>query len=39
MPGRVIVGSDGIVRAVEVDPDYTVRPEPSAMLEVLDATD
>ncbi len=37
MPGRVIAGSDGIVRAVEVDPDYTVRPEPAAMLEVLDA--
>ena len=38
MPGRVIAASDGIVRAVEVDPDYTARPEPTAMLEALDAS-
>jgi peroxiredoxin len=28
MPGRIVVDSDGIVRAVDVDPDYTKRPEP-----------
>lgn len=32
LPGRIIVGADGIVRDVEVDPDYTVRPEPEATL-------
>ena len=35
MPGRIVVGADGIVRAVEVDPDYTVRPEPEATLAQL----
>ncbi len=33
MPARLVVGSDGIVRAVDVDPDYTVRPEPQKTLE------
>ena len=28
MPGRIVVDSDGIVRAVDVGPDYTKRPEP-----------
>ena len=28
MPGRIVVDGDGIVRAVDVDPDYTRRPEP-----------
>lgn len=37
MPGRIIVGADGIVRDVDVDPDYTVRPEPSATVAKLAA--
>lgn len=35
MPGRIVVDRQGIVRAVEVDPDYTVRPEPEATLEAV----
>ena len=29
MPGRFIVDRQGIVRNADVDPDYTIRPEPS----------
>ena len=32
MPGRIIVDSDGIVRSVDADPDYTKRPEPAKTL-------
>ena len=32
MPGRIVVDQHGVVRAVDVDPDYTVRPEPEATL-------
>ncbi len=35
MPGRFVVDAAGIVRAVDVDPDYTYRPEPEATLAVL----
>lgn len=28
MPARIVVDSDGIVQAVDADPDYTRRPEP-----------
>ena len=28
MPGRFVIDSQGIVRAVDVDPDYQNRPEP-----------
>ena len=28
MPGRLVVDRTGIVRVVDVDPDYTRRPEP-----------
>ena len=28
MPGRFVIDSRGIVRAVDVDPDYRYRPEP-----------
>ncbi len=37
MPGRIVVDARGIVRAVEVDPDYTVRPEPEATLAAVRA--
>ena len=35
MPGQIVVSSDGIVRATDVDPDYTARPEPSDTLAEL----
>ena len=35
MPGRIVIDKQGIVRSVEVDPDYTVRPEPEATLELV----
>ncbi len=35
MPGRFVIGQDGIIRYAEVNPDYTHRPEPSDMLPVL----
>lgn len=35
MPGRLVVDRSGVVRAVDADPDYTVRPEPSATLEIV----
>ncbi|MCC6708266.1 MAG: redoxin domain-containing protein [Gammaproteobacteria bacterium] len=37
MPGRIVVDRHGIVRAVDVDPDYTVRPEPEATLDAVRA--
>ena len=33
MPGRLVIDRTGVVRAVEVDPDYTVRPEPQKTLD------
>ena len=35
MPGRFVVGQDGVIRYAEVNPDYTRRPEPADMLAVL----
>lgn len=35
LPGRFIIGTDGIIAYAEVDPDYTVRPEPVTLLEPL----
>ena len=29
MPGRFVIDRQGIVRNADVDPDYTIRPEPS----------
>ncbi len=29
MPGRFVIDPQGIIRHVDVDPDYTVRPDPS----------
>lgn len=31
MPGRFVIDGDGVVRAVDVDPDYTVRPDLSIL--------
>ena len=35
MPGRFILGQMGKVVSAEADPDYTRRPEPSEIVEVL----
>ena len=35
MPGRFVIGQDGIIRHAEVNPDYTRRPEPADMLPAL----
>lgn len=35
MPGRFVIGRDGIICYAEVNPDYTHRPEPADMLLVL----
>jgi len=35
MPGRFVIGQDGIIRYAEVNPDYTHRPEPADMLPAL----
>jgi len=35
MPGRFIIDQTGIVRYAEVDPDYTVRPEPEHTVATL----
>jgi len=35
MPGRFVIGSDGIIAYAEVNPDYTRRPEPSDMLPAI----
>ena len=35
MPARFVIGQDGVIRYAEVNPDYTLRPEPSDLLPVL----
>ena len=37
MPARIVVSSDGIVRATDIDPNYTSRPEPEKTLEDVKA--
>jgi peroxiredoxin len=37
MPARYVVDNEGIIRAAEVNADYTIRPEPSETVEVLRA--
>lgn len=32
MPARIVVSSDGIVRATDIDPNYASRPEPEKTL-------
>lgn len=36
MPGRYVIGTDGVIAYAEVNPDYTRRPEPSDLFPVLD---
>jgi peroxiredoxin len=35
LPGRFIIDAEGTIRAVDVDPDYTVRPEPTGIMEII----
>jgi peroxiredoxin len=35
MPGRFVIGQDGIIHYAEVNPDYTRRPDPSDLLPAL----
>ena len=35
MPGRFVIGQDGVIRYAEGNPDYTRRPEPSDVLPAL----
>jgi peroxiredoxin len=37
MPARFVIDRDATIRKVDVDPDYTRRPEPSETLAALDA--
>lgn len=37
MPGRFVIGQDGVIRYAEVNPDYTRRPEPADMLPAIRA--
>ena len=37
MPSRMVVDTSGVIRAIEANPDYTLRPEPEATLEALAA--
>ena len=36
MPGRYVIGTDGVIAYAEVNPDYTRRPDPTELLPVLD---
>jgi peroxiredoxin len=35
MPARFIIRPDGTIEDAQVNPDYTVRPEPETILDVL----
>ena len=35
IPARFVIDRQGIIRAVDADPDYTRRPEPTATVEIL----
>ena len=35
MPGRFVIDQKGIVRSADINPDYTVRPDPAETIEVL----
>ena len=35
LPASIIVGFDNTVRYISADPDYTVRPEPEEIVEVI----
>lgn len=35
LPGRFIIGADRVIKSVEVHPDYTRRPDPTQIVELL----
>ncbi|MCP4343537.1 MAG: redoxin domain-containing protein [Desulfobulbaceae bacterium] len=35
MPGMFVIDSKGIVRSTEVHPDYTIRPEPTEIVDLM----
>ncbi len=35
MPGSFVVDKSGIIRYASADPDYTIRPEPAELVEVV----
>jgi peroxiredoxin len=35
IPARFVIDRDGVIRAVDADPDYTRRPEPAHTIEIL----
>lgn len=35
LPGRFIIGTDGVIKSVEVHPDYTKRPDPDQIIDLL----
>ena len=37
MPARYVIDKEGIIRAADVNADYTIRPEPSETVKVLEA--
>lgn len=37
MPARYVIGQDGVIRAANVNADYTIRPDPSETVKVLQA--
>lgn len=37
LPGRYLIGPDGLIAAADVDPDYTIRTEPEETLAALKA--
>lgn len=37
VPARLVIDRQGIVRAVDADPDYTHRPEPADTVKILEA--
>ena len=36
IPARFVIDGQGIIRAVDADPDYTRRPEPARTVEILE---
>ena len=36
IPARLVVDGDGVIRDLQADPDYKVRPEPEATIQVLE---
>ena len=35
IPARFVIDRQGVIRAVDADPDYTRRPEPARTIEIL----